>query len=297
MTATPVALSNSNQTRYRRVHPKPAIGRLRLLARWGRFATRSIVTGDLDFTFNSLRACGRLLARSVADVALPSARVECNICGWRGRSFYPNTGPGYDEPHTLCPGCRVLDRHRSLLEILTRQTDFFTPGRRIIEVAPMRGFESLCLAQDDLNYTSFDIERHAMERGDITKLHYPDDSADYFICFHVLEHIPHEAKALAEMRRVLKPGGCAVLQVPIDWSIGNTREYDSPDPREVGHVRRYGRDFGERIARHGFNVRAVSVGDCVGDSEVRTFGLSSEPVFLARKPVVATSTNLRLSQA
>jgi SAM-dependent methyltransferase len=247
------------------------------------FAVKSALSGDFDFAMNAINAEAVLLFYSMADLFVPASRVRCNVCGWRGRSFYPNTGPGYDERHILCPSCHVLDRHRSLLEILKTQTDFFAPGRRVIEVAPMCGFESFCLAQPDMNYTSFDIENHAMEQTDITKLHYPDDSVDYFICFHVLEHIPEEARALAEIMRVLKPGGCAVLQVPIDWNIQTTFEYGRPDPREVDHVRRYGRDFAERIARHGFSVHSVSVDQWVDEATKHRNGLSSVPIFLVQK--------------
>jgi SAM-dependent methyltransferase len=103
-------------------------------------------------------------------------------------------------------------------------------------------------AQPDVDYTSFDLAPFAMEQHDITAMRYPTDSIDYFICFHVLEHLPHDAPAVAEIHRVLRPGGTAVLQVPIDWEAEKTREYPAPDPRECGHVRRYGRDFAEKLA-------------------------------------------------
>jgi len=61
--------------------------------------------------------------------------------------------------------------------------------------------------QKIIDYTSFDLARHAMEFGDITMMRFPDNSVDYFICFHVLEHIPDEHLALAEVRRALKPWG------------------------------------------------------------------------------------------
>jgi SAM-dependent methyltransferase len=254
------------------------------MARWTRFMLRSLRSGDFDYSRNAVRAQARLALLTLGDALLRGKCVECNICGWRGRQFYPNSGPGYDETGTLCPGCRGLDRHRALLAILLAATEYFAPGIRVIEVAPMRRFQALCLAQRTMDYTSFDIERYAMERGDITAMRYADDSADYFTCFHVLEHIPAEAKALAEIRRVLRPGGVAILQVPVDGSVGTTYEYGKPDPREVGHVRRYGRDFDKRIAAHGFDVTSVSVRDWLPPETIRRFGMSRDPVFLARKP-------------
>jgi SAM-dependent methyltransferase len=268
-----------------KIRPQPFEGRIRLVARWTRFMFRSLRSGDFDYSRNAARAQARMLLLTLGE-ALPSREhVECNICGWRGRRFYPNSGPGYDEVDMLCPGCRGLDRHRALLAILLAATDYFAPGTRVIEVAPMRRFQALCLAQGTMDYTSFDLERYAMERGDITEMRFAENSADYFTCFHVLEHIPAEAKALAEIRRVLKPGGIAILQVPVDRSVGTTYEYDKPDPREVGHVRRYGRDFGQRIASHGFDVTQVSVRDWIPHETIRRFGLSIDPVFLARKPM------------
>jgi SAM-dependent methyltransferase len=258
-------------------------GRARLAFRWARFGLRSILSGDLDFLGSALRAEVQLLRLTALDVIRPTEEVECNICGWTGRAFYPNTGPGYDEPDATCPGCRGIGRHRSLLALLCLETRFFEPGVRIAEVAPMRGFEALCRAQPGLDYVSFDLERSAMERGDITAMRFADQSFDYFVCFHVLEHIPDEEAALSEIHRVLHPGGEAVFQVPIDWDAEHTVEYGAPDPRDVGHVRRHGRDFGERLERAGFNVRALRSTEIVEPSIGARHGLCAEPIFFARR--------------
>jgi SAM-dependent methyltransferase len=264
--------------------------------RWARFAARSARQGYWDFVGNALRAECRLAGLSAADALRRGDGVECNICGWTGRRFYPNCGPGYDEVDTACPGCRAISRHRSLVAVLTHGTDIFAPGKRVIEVAPNRGFQALCLA-NGVDYTSFDLERYAMEKGDLTQMRYPTGVADYFVCFHVLEHVPQETLALREIRRVLKPGGCAVLQVPVRWDVERSYEYESPDPREVGHVRCYGRDFGPRIAAHGFDVTPVRAEECLPADERRRLALSDEPIFLARKPVAQAQSAARPSPA
>jgi SAM-dependent methyltransferase len=140
-------------------------------------------------------------------------------------------------------------------------------------------------AQPSIDYTSFDIERYAMERGDITAMNYPTESADYFICFHVLEHIPDANAALAEIYRVLRPGGTAIFQVPIDWRAPHTVEYSAPDPRDVGHVRHYGRDFSDHLERAGLQVTSVSVTDVLPYDILVRYGLSPEPIFFATKPI------------
>jgi SAM-dependent methyltransferase len=266
--------------------PKPWETRARIAYRLVRHAVKSTRSGDFDFTFQGLRSLGRLPWLTVTDV-LGKPGVECNVCGWTGRAFYPNTGPGYDDPHVTCPGCSSLDRHRTLMALLVTTTSMFERGMRVVEVAPMRGFEEVMRAQPGINYVSFDVERRAMERGDITSMRYPDESVDYFMCFHVLEHLPDEPTALDEIHRVLRPGGTAVFQVPIDWDAPATREYDAPDPRDVGHVRRHGRDFADRLAASGFEVTAVRVLDVLPPETAAHYGLSAEPVFFGRKSVRA----------
>lgn len=267
-----------------RIPQKPLMGRIRLLARFVKRALKSLRPGYLDFAWNAFRAQVQLAGLTVKDLGTLRKKVQCNICGWAGSEFYPNVGWGYDEKHTICPGCDCLDRYRSLAVILWTRTKFFDPDTYVIEVAPVRNFQKYCLLQKkNNNYVNFDIERAAMEKGDLIQMHYQDSVADYFLCFHVLEHIQDEAKALSEIRRVLKPGGLAILQVPIDWDLAKTYEYCAPNPRDVGHVRRYGRDFSDRVSSQGFEVSKVSSLECTSEEAVRQFGLSREPVFLAKK--------------
>ena len=66
-----------------------------------------------------------------------------------------------------------------------------------------------------------------------------------FYASHVLEHIPDDHKAIAEIRRVLRPGGIAILGVPL---VGEkTVEYGGPDSRDYGHVRAPGYDYFQRM--------------------------------------------------
>ncbi len=246
-----------------------------------RFAAWSARNRYWDFTGHAIRSFADLTGRSAADVFARRSVVSCNLCGWGGRSFYRNTGPGYDELNSVCPGCLASDRYRSLFAVMRDRTTAFAPGSRVIEVAPLLSLQTLFLNSPGVDYTSFDIERHAMERGDITAMRYADRSVDWFICFHVLEHIPDDGAALAEIHRVLRAGGAALFQVPVDWQAPSTREYPAPDPRDVGHVRRYGRDFGERLTRHGFAVEQVDPGHAVSARLTAQAGLSAEPIFVA----------------
>ena len=79
-------------------------------------------------------------------------------------------------------------------------------------------------------------------RGDGTTLPFADDTFDIVITSEVLEHIQNDVGAIAEMVRVLKPGGRFAGTVPtwlpekINWMLSD--EYHAP--KSVGgHVRIY----------------------------------------------------------
>ena len=86
-----------------------------------------------------------------------------------------------------------------------------------------------------------------------------DRSFDLVYSFNVLEHIPDDLAALAELRRVLKPGGRLVLYVPAFMVL-----YSAMD-RRVGHLRRYRRKpLAELVIQAGLVVDEASYADSLG---------------------------------
>jgi demethylmenaquinone methyltransferase/2-methoxy-6-polyprenyl-1,4-benzoquinol methylase len=56
--------------------------------------------------------------------------------------------------------------------------------------------------------------------GEVTRLPYADGQFDVVLAAHVIEHVPDPEMALAEMHRVLKPGGLVVVCVTRDTLMG-----------------------------------------------------------------------------
>jgi SAM-dependent methyltransferase len=77
-------------------------------------------------------------------------------------------------------------------------------------------------------------------RADLLALPFPDGSVDRVIASEVLEHIPDDATAMAEIARVLRPGGTVAVTVPrygperVCWALS-----DAYHANEGGHIRIY----------------------------------------------------------
>ena len=67
------------------------------------------------------------------------------------------------------------------------------------------------------NWTSVDKYDHsaAIDRhDDVQDLQFENDSFNAVVCWSVLEHVPDPQQAIAEMYRVLRPGGLIWVQLP-----------------------------------------------------------------------------------
>jgi len=146
---------------------------------------------------------------------------------------------------------------------------------------------------ENLDYTSADLYSSvSMVKMDITNILYKENSFDVILVSHVLEHVIDDRKAMRELFRVLKPGGWAIIQSPIDLKRDQTYEdftVTLPEDRErvfgnPGHVRIYGRDYKNRLEEAGFNVKLDPYVKEFSDDEVIKYGLDkSEDIYFCTK--------------
>jgi len=170
-----------------------------------------------------------------------SRQFECPICGFEGR-FVPIDGTRL---HALCPNCLSRERHRLqflVMEVLAGEHDF--SALHLLHVAPEPSMAEV-LRPRFASYVTADISGIGVDRRlDLTAIDLPDASVDVVYASHVLEHIRQDGAALHEVRRILRPGGFAVLPVPI--LCDRTVEYPEPVEAEAWHVRAPGPDYFER---------------------------------------------------
>jgi Methyltransferase domain len=202
---------------------------------------------------------GTALSHTVLRFDFARERFACPICGYVG-VFLNVTRDTGERQHALCPRCRHLERHRLqwlVVNKLQQKLDF--AKLRVLHMAPER-FISTRLRSSCASYVSADLYKtDADRREDLTNLSFDDGSFDLVYCSHVLEHIKDDQAAIREVRRVLAPGGIAVLPVPIVSDV--TVEYAAPNPHECGHVRAPAIDYFERYKPFFSSVEVLSSAD------------------------------------
>jgi SAM-dependent methyltransferase len=226
--------------------------------------------------------------RRVAGLTSAGTAVCCPCCGREYGHFVRFHGM-----HDQCPGCGSLMRHRALLLLLRDHYGIEARNERVLHVGPGAAVSSWLEGRKGLEYVTGDIDSPLAEvRMDATQMPFEDESFDFAICVHVLEHIPDDRKAMSEFFRVLKPGGEAVFQVPPS-DLETTREdtgVTDPHERELlfgqyDHVRLCGADYSDRIGEAGFEVDRFDYVAQLDESTRNRYGLrTGEPFDLCVKP-------------
>ncbi|AVR45551.1 SAM-dependent methyltransferase [Christiangramia fulva] len=202
-----------------------------------------------------------------------------------GNSFRKFLPYGYEKQreNVLSPSSLSLERHRLLWLYLKRETEFFSKRLKVLHFAPEQAFYKRFRNQKNLDYTTTDLNSPLADvKADICDLPFEDNSFDFILCNHVLEHIPDDRKAMQELYRILKPGGTAILQIPQDLKREKTFQDDSiTDARQraeifgqYDHVRIYGRDYFNILRSVGFKVEEVDYSSQLTAEEIDRYRLA-----------------------
>lgn len=240
---------------------------------------------------------------------IPGGRRHCVICDHKVWRFMPyrkgSRGVpslmrtmemvGSDPDHFECPRCGAHDRERHLFLYLRATGVLADLGNKsVMHFAPEKRLSGLIRSACPTRYLPCDLFPHGPEvqRVDMLDMQFESGSFDVVIANHVLEHVDDDARALAEIHRMLKPGGMAILQTPYGRKLHHTWSdpgIDTPQARlqaygQEDHVRLFGRDIFERFAAAGFESCVRQHEDLLGDIDAAMVGVNpAEPFFLFRK--------------
>jgi Methyltransferase domain len=219
----------------------------------------------------------------------------CNVCGETGKfqGFAGRKG-------SVCPTCKSKERHRLLMHWLANDSRLAREKLDVIHFSPEQAEEDFLRKLPNLHYVTADYLHKEELRLDLTALELPDASWDVLIVYHILEHIVEDKKAMAEMFRVLRPGGMAILQVPIDADRKDNYEDDTiTDDKgrakafgQKDHVRRYSASgFQKRLEEAGFVVEPIDYIAKLGPELVEKHKMAGawkkkqdERIWVAHKP-------------
>ena len=222
------------------------------------------------------------LVKPIFALFLKGSKYTDPIDGKSFRTFLPY---GYENPrpNVLAPGTLSLERHRLLWLYLKNETTLFTKPHKLLHFAPEQAFLKRFKKLSNIDYTTTDLLSPIADvKADICDLPFEDNSFDFILCNHVLEHIPDDTKAMQELYRVLSKGGTAILQIPQDLNRDTTFEDDSiTDPKEraeifgqYDHLRVYGLDYFQKLRDIGFQVEEVDYTNTMSSAQIEQYRLA-----------------------
>lgn len=169
-----------------------------------------------------------------------------------------------------CPNCKTSDRDRFYAAYFSHIEKISKDSKKsLLHIAPSWPLNNIYLKKH-FYVTTTDLMMPKVDYMlDVENMEsFEDNKFDYLICSHVLEHVNNPDKALMELLRILKPGGKAILMVPINPYIENTIEDPSHTTIEE-RLRHYGqedhlrlfakKDFMNRIEKAGFLLETYSI--------------------------------------
>ena len=207
---------------------------------------------------------------------------QCNICQTKLSQFIkPN------EHELICPACGSLSRTRRLYQLLYN-SDVLKGN--LLHFSPSRSLYRKFKNFGTINYFSSDYadEFLADYHYDITDIDQKSSFFDTIICYHILEHVEQDEKAMKELFRVLKKKGKCFIQTPFkDGDIYENLQIQDKEERlkhfgQSDHVRIYSVEgLKKRLETCGFSVDITTFKD--GEDDFYLGLQSSETVLVASK--------------
>jgi SAM-dependent methyltransferase len=183
-------------------------------------------------------------------------KYHCNICNRGLKRFIP-----VHDGDKLCPRCGSLARNRRLYEVI--QNGYLKKNNTVLDFSPSRNLYRVLKENENIKYISTDFSGEFLSdrHYDINNIGLPDKCIDLIICYHILEHIDNDGRAMTELCRVLKNDGTCIIQTPFkEGDINEDPLIQSSEERlkhfgQTDHVRIYSvNGLKNRLSLSGFKV-------------------------------------------
>lgn len=216
-------------------------------------------------------------------------QLKCPVCRYESSRFLTHVGAGYVVRNATCPRCGSFPRHRGFAVLLNdyvgeRLKRLPRDGLRLL-FAPEYNMKRL-LEPHVTGLVGVDLDQIndlVIHREDIMNLRFLDESVDFLSCFHVVEHVPDDERALLELRRVLRPGGLAILNVPITFGRWDSVSFGYPNPLLNDHFFDYGEDFSIKVARSGLSGIGYRLSAVIGPDDFAGMALQDELIYVVER--------------
>ena len=204
---------------------------------------------------------------------------ECVICDFKASDWVHL--PNHD---LLCPNCGSLSRDRRLWQLV--KENYVKNDIQILDFSPSRTLFRKWKKEKNVKHIASDLSGDfiADVTFDITQIPEKENTFDLIICYHILEHVIDDVKAMSELHRVLKPNGTVLIQTP--FKEGDIYEnYNITS--EAERLLHFGQEDHVRIySVEGLKKRLESVGFTILVNEYEKddyLGFSNEIILLATK--------------
>jgi predicted SAM-dependent methyltransferase len=218
----------------------------------------------------------------------------CPICKSSFYSFDPKLNLFKKETirkKEKCPKCKSLKRHRFIYLFLEKIGLLKNPKLKVLHIAPEECFSKIFEKIWNKNYITADLNNKNVKiKMDITNIPFKNETFDFILCSHVLEHVENDKKAMSEFLRVLSKNGIVVIMVPIfGKETYENPKIKSPEERlkyfgQKDHVRKYGLDIIKKMEKIGFKVKIIIPKNILSQAEIKKYVLGpNHKIFLLYK--------------
>jgi hypothetical protein len=168
---------------------------------------------------------GNGMTPTIVSTEEAASAVACPICG----------GELQDDKRRRCSVCRATDRKRSMWTLYEALRPILKPLKALNLTGEKLIAEGNYFAEAEPSV--FRGENHI----DIRSIDRPDESYDYTVCNHVLEHVKKDEQSIKELFRINRLA--VQISVPLTSRKFRGEEYGFADPDRHFHWRHYGADF------------------------------------------------------